>query len=109
MMTPFRISLTETNCCVALAGFVAILDLKSSRRMWRLFCGDGTTPGRDVERPRKFRELAAGELRRTEWHLRGYFSGRRCGGRVGYLLGRGLLMLPEEEFRAGIIIKDRLE
>src|SRR3989338_2094952 len=78
IMTPFRISLTGTNCWVALEEVTAIL----------FSC-------LDIERPRKLGELPAGKLRCTAH--RGHIDHRHLLG------GCGVLVLPEEELCARVV------
>src|SRR3989344_7361476 len=70
IMMPFRISLTGTNCCVAPLGVMAISELEMLSLVAREL---------DVERPREFRELPAGELGSVLRGVGGPPPGRRGG------------------------------
>src|SRR3989344_31977 len=65
--------------------------------------------GRNVQRPREFRESSPGELRGPVRRAGRHIRGRRSGGRGALLRRARLLMFPEEELRAGVIVESGLE
>src|SRR3989344_3588267 len=95
-MVPFRISLTGTNCCVV-PDLVGILFF---------FLGNGSLY---IERPRELGKFAPREFRRPPDGACRRF--RFCGGHGSgaLLLRRRPFMLPEEEFRSGVVGKTGFE